>query len=94
MTTHVSRALSPLGQPGGPGQPMVVAPSLIALAALFADEDRAYAERLRACGVEATLDVVPGAPHGFETWAPDSTLDREHVTRAHAWLRGTLDVPD
>jgi len=60
---------------------------------LFADEDRAYAERLRAVGVAATLDVVPGAPHGFEIWAPDSTLAREHVARAQAWLRGTLDVP-
>jgi len=61
---------------------------------LFADEDRDYAERLRASGVHATLDVVPGAPHGFEIWAPDSTLAREYVTRAHAWLRGTLEVPD
>jgi acetyl esterase/lipase len=60
---------------------------------LFADEDRAYAERLRAVGVAVTLEVVPGAPHGFEIWAPDSRLAREHLARAHAWLRGALDVP-
>ncbi len=59
---------------------------------LFCEEDRAYGERLRASGVEATLDVVPGAPHGFEVWAPDTSLAREHVARAHDWLRGSLGV--
>ena len=59
---------------------------------LFHEEDRTYAERLRAAGVDVTLDVVPGAPHGFEIWAPDSVLAREHLERAHDWLRRTLDV--
>ena len=31
----------------------------------FCEENRAYAERLRAAGVAVTLDVVPKAPHGF-----------------------------
>ena len=33
---------------------------------LFLDEDTRYAERLRAAGVPATLEVVPGAFHGFD----------------------------
>jgi acetyl esterase/lipase len=33
---------------------------------LFCDEDVAYADRLRAAGVECALDVVPGAFHGFD----------------------------
>jgi acetyl esterase/lipase len=59
---------------------------------LFCDEVRVYAERLRASGVDATLDVVPGAPHGFEIWAPETPLARAHVSRAHDWLRATLGM--
>jgi acetyl esterase/lipase len=57
---------------------------------LFHDEDVAYADRLRAAGVPVELDVVPGAVHGFEVWAPDSALARAHVGRAHRWLRRLL----
>ncbi|WP_242423837.1 alpha/beta hydrolase [Frankia sp. EI5c] len=39
---------------------------------LFHDEDHDYARRLTAAGVPATFHVVPGAPHGFATWAPDT----------------------
>jgi acetyl esterase/lipase len=53
---------------------------------LFHEESRAYTERLRSAGVAATLDVVPGAPHGFEAWAPDAEVSRAFVGRAHAWL--------
>jgi acetyl esterase/lipase len=58
---------------------------------LFYDEDRAYAERLRAAGVEATLDVVTGAPHGFEAIAPGSTLARAYLARARSWLAAELN---
>jgi acetyl esterase/lipase len=60
---------------------------------LFHDEDLAYAERLRAAAVPAEVDVVPGAAHGFEVWAADAPLAREHTARAHAWLRQILEAP-
>lgn len=37
---------------------------------LFHDEDLAYAEHLRACGVACETVVVPGAYHGFDVIAP------------------------
>lgn len=55
---------------------------------LFHDEDRAYAERLRAAGVEVAFVTVPGAPHGFEAWAADSRPARAFIAVARAWLRG------
>jgi acetyl esterase/lipase len=58
---------------------------------LFCDEDAAYAQRLRAAGVPVEEDVVPDAPHGFETWAPDTAIARGHITRANAWLRTVLE---
>lgn len=58
---------------------------------LFHDEDVAYAERLRAAGVDVTLDVISGAPHGVEAWAPDSQIARDVVARGRAWLGARLD---
>lgn len=57
---------------------------------LFYAEDRAYAEALRAAGVDVTFDTVPGAPHGFETWARDSRLARGVLSRGRDWLRERL----
>jgi acetyl esterase/lipase len=37
---------------------------------LFHEEDLAYADRLRACGVACETVVVPGAYHGFDVVAP------------------------
>jgi acetyl esterase/lipase len=58
---------------------------------LFHGEDIAYAERLRAAAVPVELDVVPDAPHGFESWAPDTAIARQHQARASAWLRRVLE---
>jgi len=58
---------------------------------LFHGEDIAYAERLRAAGVQVELDVVADAPHGFESWAPDTAIARQHQERASAWLLGVLE---
>lgn len=43
---------------------------------LFHDEDLAYAERLRAADVPVTLEVVPGAFHGFDMIAPKKSVSR------------------
>ena len=59
---------------------------------LFHEEDLAYAERLRKAGVPVTVDVVPGAPHGFDSWAPRSTLGRGFNARATEWLGQTLSA--
>ena len=61
---------------------------------LFHDEDIAYAERLRAAAVPVEVDVVPDAPHGFESWAPDTAIARQHQGRASAWLRRVLTGRD
>jgi len=53
---------------------------------LFHDEIVDYAGRLRAAGVPTALEVVPGAPHGFETWAADTRPAQELLRRARRWL--------
>lgn len=57
---------------------------------LFAAEDAAYAEALRAAGVPVEVDVVEGAPHGFENWAKETDEARALMTRARRWLGGAL----
>ncbi|HZC06312.1 MAG TPA: alpha/beta hydrolase, partial [Ktedonobacterales bacterium] len=57
---------------------------------LFYDETRDYAERLRAASVEVTLDIVPGAPHGFESWAANTSIARAYLGRAREWLSQAL----
>jgi acetyl esterase/lipase len=60
---------------------------------LFHQENLTYAARLRAAGVEVVCDVVPGAPHGFSTFAPDAQVSRDFVSRAHDWLRHISEAP-
>lgn len=57
---------------------------------LFHDEDLRYAQALRAAGVPVTLDVVRGAPHGFESLRPGAAVSRQYLERATAWLRERL----
>lgn len=54
---------------------------------LFHDEVVAYAGQLRAAGVDVTLQIVPGAPHGFENWAPSSAAASALLDGALDWLR-------
>ncbi|MFC8681964.1 alpha/beta hydrolase [Microbacterium ureisolvens] len=53
---------------------------------LFHDEDIAYADRLRAAGADVTVEVVDGAPHGFEAWAPEHPMARRLFATARSWL--------
>jgi acetyl esterase/lipase len=57
---------------------------------LFWGEDRAYAERLEAAGVAVELVEIAGAPHGFDTMAPDVPLARTFAAHQHAFLRERL----
>ncbi len=57
---------------------------------LFHDEGLAYAARLRAAGVEVEIDVVPGAPHGFESLVPRAPISEQLRRRARDWLRDRL----
>jgi acetyl esterase/lipase len=57
---------------------------------LFFEEDRDYADRLRAAGVEIDLVTAPGAPHGFESWASGTALAKSYIAVAQRWLADTL----
>jgi acetyl esterase/lipase len=61
---------------------------------LFHDEDLAYAAALRAAGVECTVDVVPGAPHGFETIARAAEPSTAFRARAQEWLGKQLTAAE
>ena len=56
---------------------------------IFRDENITYAQRLAAAQVPIELHGHPGAPHGFERFAPDSQLaqralrDRLHTIQSY-----------
>ena len=53
---------------------------------LFHDEVIRYADRLRSEGVEVALDLIPGGVHGFENWAPGTSMTVDLLARARVWL--------
>lgn len=57
---------------------------------LFLDENRAYADRLRTAGIDVALDTIPGAPHGFESWAYDTGIAQDFIKTAQAWLEKAM----
>ena len=57
---------------------------------LFHAEACQYAARLEQAGVPCQLDVVPMAPHAFETLVPDAPLTREFFQGYYRFLRGAL----
>lgn len=61
---------------------------------LMHDECVAYAGRLAEAGVPVDLDVVTGAAHGFETWAPDTSIADRFLDRSRRWLGAALSSAD
>lgn len=57
---------------------------------LFFEEDNTYADLLKEAGVDCALDVVPGAPHGFESIAVKTKLAQAYLSRSREWLREHL----
>jgi len=56
----------------------------------FADEDIDYATRLNHAGVPVELHLYPGAPHGFEGFAPDAAVSRQARRDINDWLARML----
>lgn len=57
---------------------------------LFHDEDMAYAQRLKWCGVECEIYAVPGAFHGFDIFAPPVPIVRDFRESQISALRRSL----
>ena len=53
---------------------------------LFFNEHVAYAERLIAAGVLLTVEVVPGARHGFDRLGASTETASAYLRRAREWL--------
>jgi len=60
---------------------------------LFHDEDVAYAERLRAAGVDCRLDVIDGAFHGFDQVAARTPVAKDFLATQVEVLTAAL-TPD
>lgn len=67
-------------------------PTLVYVGTLdgFCDEDVAYAMRLYQAGVSTELHVYPGAPHGFDGFAPTAGVSRRCHNDTEAWLAAVL----
>jgi acetyl esterase/lipase len=87
-----SAGISPLAAPARCDDLSGLPPAWIGVGTLdlFYEEDRAYAERLGAAGVECQLEVVPGAFHGFDSVAPTSGVARRFRAAQVAALEAAL----
>lgn len=56
----------------------------------FLDEDVDYALRLNHAGVPAELHVYPGAPHGFDLFAPQAAISVRAMKELEHWLGRVL----
>lgn len=59
---------------------------------LFCEEDTLYAERLREAGVNCELEIVEGAPHAFETFAPTAPITIDFMASNDRFLRRVLKL--
>lgn len=57
---------------------------------LFFEEACRYSARLNEAGVSCRLDVVPMAPHGFETFVPNAPVTRKFYADYYRFLRDSL----
>jgi acetyl esterase/lipase len=57
---------------------------------IFHDEDVAYAQRLKECGVECELVIIEGAFHGFDVFDPKLSVVQEFRKSQFAALRKYL----
>lgn len=57
---------------------------------LFHDEDLAYADRLRAAGVDCEVEIVDGAFHGFDGLAPKAAVSQAFFDSQCAGLRAAF----
>jgi acetyl esterase/lipase len=60
-------------------------------AVVFRDETVAYTSRIWACGGVAELHVWPGGFHGFENFAPGSSISRASAAARDSWLTRVLE---
>lgn len=67
-------------------------PALIYVGTLdgFCDEDVTYAMALYRAGVATELHVYPGAPHGFDGFAPAAPVSRRCQQDVKEWLAAAL----
>jgi acetyl esterase/lipase len=59
---------------------------------LFVDEDIEYARRLIDAGVSTELNVVPGAFHGFDVLAPDTSVVKQFAAAKLNALRRAFGI--
>lgn len=59
---------------------------------LFYQEDKAYAQRLQAAGVEVTFDEVPKAFHGFEILGCKTPIAQAFLKKSREWLKEKLEI--
>lgn len=57
----------------------------------FLDEDVQYAMRMNRAGVPTELHVYPGAPHGFDSFAPGTPIAKRARQAATDWLNRHLN---
>jgi acetyl esterase/lipase len=57
----------------------------------FLDEDVEYATRMNRAGVPTELHVYPGAPHGFDSFAPGTLVAKRARQAATEWLNRHLN---
>jgi acetyl esterase len=67
-------------------------PTLVVTAGLdpLRDEGAAYADALRAAGVDVAHDCVPGVIHGYVLFAGEIEAGWASIERIGAWIRGRL----